>query len=97
MICWLWFLFFAIIIAIIVLFFSIKKEKHKKNEDYNIMIIKKDKNEDDEEDEENNFVFIDSITNKIRNDLIPRPNKWTKRRYLESNRRKLPIGLQNNF
>ncbi len=47
----------------------------------------------------NGFVLIDSKTNRVRNDLIPslpKSSKWSKRRYLESNRRKLPIGLQQN-
>ena len=42
---------------------------------------------------ESNYVFLDAKTDKIRTDIME-PIKWNKQRYMESNRRKIPIGLQ---
>lgn len=46
-----------------------------------------------EEKFNSNYVFLDAKTDRIRTDIME-PIKWNKQRYIESNRRKIPIGLQ---
>lgn len=45
-------------------------------------------------DESTDFALADYDTKKIRTDLYSR--KWTPRRYIESQRKRVPLGLQNS-
>lgn len=96
-----WILFSIVILIFLIVLVLIYKKKEK------FLFIdqnqsgsgESDVDEDDDLSIDNVFVLIDSKTNRVRNDLIPRlpkSSKWSKRRYLESNRRKIPIGLQQN-
>lgn len=97
-----WILFSIVILIFLLILVLIYKKKEK-------FLFTTDRNQsgsgesdvdgDDDLSIDNVFVLIDSKTNRVRNDLIPslpKSSKWSKRRYLESNRRKIPIGLQQN-